>query len=618
MHVVEWLVAFGAVIVAGTSITGRLRVPPPLLLVAAGAAASYVPIVPRVELDPELILLGLLPPLLYAAAIGASLTDFRAEKRPIAMLSVGLVVFTALAVGAIAYWLLPIPLAAALALGAIVGPPDAVAASAVARRIGLPRRVVTILEGESLLNDATAIVLLRLSIVGITGVVTFGEVALSFAVSVVGGVLIGWVVARLSGWMYRHAAGPVHATAASLLVPFIAYVPAELIHASGVVATVVAGLLTAYRAYREQSPAIRSTLGQTWKTIQFVLENAVFLLIGLQVHPVISAVASSSLGWPRVLLACGAVLLTVLLARPLWLSGYRLLPSKRRPLPARDTAVTAWAGMRGVVTLAAALVLPQQTPHREVLIFAAMVVTAGTLLLQGLSLPWVARRLGVRGPIATEDALQQAQITESAAAAGIRALDDAIAAGALTVSEDLGEELRTQARQKTYRVWEQLGSTSETPNELRRRARLLMIQAERDEVLRIRDAGGADHEVLQQELAGLDVEETILQAVTDYTEQLRGSTLATPAVVAGECAHLQASALADCPVPTSRICEDCVREGTEPVHLRVCMACGNVGCCDSSVGTHATRHFQRTGHPVMRSFEPGELWRWCYLDETLG
>lgn len=620
MDLAIWLVVLGAAIITCTSLSPRLGLPAPLMLTAVGAVASFLPFVPHPELEPDLVLLGLLPPLLYSAAIQASLIDFRKELRTIGMLSIGLVAFTTVAVGAVAYWLLPIPLSAALALGAIVGPPDAVAASAVARRIGLPRRVVTILEGESLLNDATAIVLLRMSIAAIAGTVTVGEVAQGFAISVIGGVLVGWIVARVAGWLYTRMHDSVHATATSMLVPFLAYLPAEAIHASGVVATVVAGLLSAHRAPREQTPGARVTIRQTWRSIQFILENAVFVLIGLQVNGVISAVAGSSLGWDRVLLTCVVVLLAVLLARPVWLAGFRLLPGgeRRRTLGWRDTAVTAWAGMRGVVTLAAALVLPQETPHRDVLIFAAMFVTAGTLLLQGLTLPWVATKLGVRGPVASEDALQQAHIVEAAGAAGVRRLDEGIAEGEFAVPDDLADELRAQSRRRTHRIWEQLGSTSETPNELMRRARLLMIDAEREEVLRIRDASGADHEVLQEVLGALDVEETILRSLAERAEEISGDRLTTPDIVAGECEHLQAAHTQECPKPKSAICLDCVREATEPAHLRICLACGNVGCCDSSLGLHAARHYQETGHPVMRSFEPGELWRWCYIDETLG
>ena len=244
MELALLLVSMAAVVLAATAVSDRLHVPAPLLLILVGAAASYVPGVPTIHLESEVVLLGLLPPLLYSAAIQTSLVDFNANRGTILRLSVLLVVVTAFAVGAVVEWLVPdIGWAAAIAIGAVVAPPDAVAATAVARRIGLPRRVVTILEGESLLNDATALVALRTAIAALGGSVAMAEVGLDFAVAAGGGVLIGVAFFLLVAWLRRRITDPLMDTAISFLTPFAAFVAAEEIHASGVISVVVAGLL---------------------------------------------------------------------------------------------------------------------------------------------------------------------------------------------------------------------------------------------------------------------------------------------------------------------------------------------------------------------------------------
>jgi len=272
--------------------------------------------------------------------------------------------------------------------------------------------------------------------------------------------------------------------------------------------------------------------------------------------------------------------------------------------------------MRGVVTLAAAFVLPQSTPHRDVLVLAAMVVTAGTLLLQGISLPWLARKLDVRGPDPREDVLQEATVLQTSVAAGLAELERA----APGIETSITEALRSRAQQRADRAWERLGGTdsdSETPTEMWRRLRVQMLQAERAAVLKIRDAGQADHEVLQSVLSALDLEESMLDRLADREEGRRDAWLLSPETGDDGCEHLAQTPCVKMP-SSPRICRDCEREGLAWVHLRLCLDCGNVGCCSSSPGNHAERHFHDVGHPVMRSFEPGEAWRWCYVDDLLG
>ena len=367
MELALLLVSMAAVVLAATAVSERLRVPAPLLLILVGAAASYVPGVPTIHLGSEVVLLGLLPPLLYAAAIQTSLVDFNANRGSILRLSVVLVVLTTFGVGAVVQWLVPdIGWATALAIGAVVAPPDAVAATAVGRRIGLPRRVVTILEGESLLNDATALVSLRTAIAAISGGVAVREVGLDFVVAAGGGVAIGIAFFALVAWLRKRISDPLMDTAISFLTPFAAFVAAEEIHASGVISVVVAGLLLGHKAPIIQSAQSRITERITWRTVAFVLENTVFLLIGLQLDWILADVADSTLSPGRIALVCGATLATVIVVRLAWVFLTWLFRGLRdNALPASWNFLIGWAGMRGVVSLAAAFALPTELEGRD-------------------------------------------------------------------------------------------------------------------------------------------------------------------------------------------------------------------------------------------------------------
>ncbi len=617
-------VTIGSLLVHG--IASRLGALAPLLLLAVGAAASFVPAVPDVNLSPDVVLIGLLPPLLYATAISTSLIDLKAQRVAIAGLSVGLVLFTALGVAVVASALLPINFALAFALGAIVAPPDAVAATAVARSIGLPRRVVTLLEGESLLNDATALVSLRTALAaaglaaahsGQSDNVSVGSVAIDFLRAAVGGAFIGFAAYKLIALARRRIDEPVVDTTVSFAAPFIAYLPAELLHSSGVIAVVTTGLLLGHRSPVLQDARSRLSERSNWTSIQFILENAIFLVIGLQLGDLVDDVQGSGIGLGRTLLVGLAVLVTVLVLRPLWIFPFRVLRSlvsarERKILaPRSEGVILSWAGMRGVVTLAAALLLPPETPHRPSLVLIAMVVMIGSLLLQGTTLPALSRALGVRGPDPREDALQEATVIQAAVGAGLRRLEELP-----DPDEDAVERLQQQARMRVNRVWERLGrGDTESPSDAYRRLRLPMLEAERRELLRIRAAGLVDHEVLEEVMTALDVEESTLESIGDRADAVREAPLRAPERIAGECEH-QARLPESIAPRDAEGCEECLRAGTTWLHLRVCLTCGHVGCCDSSRG-HASAHFEESGHPVMRSLEPGEAWRWCFVDETL-
>ena len=296
MHIALSIVAIAIVVLAVTALANRLRFSAPLLLIVAGVGASFIPTINLPRLSPEIILLGFLPPLLYAAAIRTSVIDFRANRRSIASLSVLLVVVTALGIGLITWLILPVSFAVAFTLGAVVAPPDAVAATTIARRVGLPRRLVTILEGESLVNDATAITCLRVGLVAIGGTVSAGGATLGFLIALVGGAAVGLALTFIVVPIRRRITQPAFDTAISMIVPFAAYLPAEEIHlgdyrGSGVIAVVVAGLALGHKSPVIQTGQSRLSERVNWATIQLLLENTVFFLIGLEVLRIVRAIS---------------------------------------------------------------------------------------------------------------------------------------------------------------------------------------------------------------------------------------------------------------------------------------------------------------------------------------
>ena len=613
------LVALVVTIVTVAAIARRLDLPAPILLVAVGVLASYLPFVPEVRLTPEIVLVGLLPPLLYNAALSTSLVDFNTYRRPILGLSVGLIIFTTVGVGLLVHAIIPdLSWGAAFAIGAVVAPPDAVAATAIGRRIGLPRRVVTILEGESLLNDATALVALRTAaatiVVGASRIEAW-RVAADFVWAAVGGALVGVLVYLGVAWMRRRLEDPVLDTGISFVIPFVAYLGAESVHASGIIGVVVAGLLLGHRAPLLQTAQSRIAERMNWRTIAFILENTVFLLIGLQARWLFTDVGDSRLSAVVIVGVCAGTLATVVVLRMVWvlISRYLLV----RPGPDPDLGyeppwtfsfLIGWAGMRGVVTLAAAFVIPVEADHREILLLIAFTTVAGTLFIQGLSLPWVARKLKVQGPDPMDDALARATILQQASKAGFEELER------LEIEDPhgVGDMIRQRTDQRNFAAWERLGTVAdqETPTELYSRTRRAMIDAERRRVLEIRSNGTSASEVISEVLSMLDVEESMLETAHQEHDELRDiNAVRRPG---GEvCDHLEQYPVVE--TPADPACQTCLDEGTNWVALRQCLECGLVACCDSSPQQHSTAHFRDTAHPVIESAEPREDWRWCYV-----
>ena len=619
MEIALLLVAVAVTVLTVTAISGRIGITAPIPLIVVGWAGSYLPGVPTIHLEPEVVLLGLLPPLLYAAALSTSLVDFNANRRPILLLSVGLVAFTTLGVAVVVHAILPeVGWPASFAIGAVVAPPDAVATTAIGRRIGLPRRIVTILEGESLLNDATALVAVRTAIaaIGTAGAIAPAwEIGLDFALAAGGGLAIGIAGFLLVAKIRKHVTDPVLDTGISLVVPFATYLAAEEIHASGVVAVVVAGLLLGHKAPVLQTAQSRIAERMNWRTLAFMLENTVFLLIGLQARWLVDDVRASTLPTGTIIGVCLATLAAVVVLRMLWVFPARYLlirpgpdPATGRPPPPSYTILIGWAGMRGVVTLAAAFIIPESVPHREVLLMIAFTVVAGTLLLQGLSLGWLARRLKVPSPDPMDDALARATLLQQASKAASQRLDE------LDAEDDpygVADLIRQRIEQRNFAAWERLGTTAgeESPAALYARVREEMIEVERRRVLEIRSTGSVPSEVVSDVLAMLDIEESMLDAAEQERADVEAARVSRPAGQA--CDHLLSTPLAD---PTGEVgCGQCLAIGSRWVALRMCLSCGEIGCCDSSPNRHASGHFHGSAHPVMRSVEPGESWRWCFV-----
>ncbi|MCV7432227.1 Na+/H+ antiporter [Mycolicibacterium bacteremicum] len=516
MGVTLLAVLVAAVLLAAVS--RRLDVSAPLALVVAGLAASNIPGFDRVELDPDLVLFVILPPLLWSAGLESSYVNMRRRAGAIGMLAVGMPLITTLAVGFVAYRVVPeFTLAAALTLGAIIAPPDAVSATAVGRRLGLPRRVMTLLGGESLLNDATALTAYKVALAAAIGASTGWKSGLgTFVVAAAGGVVVGVLAGLTITFVRSRLADPLVESAIGLLAPFVVYLVAEEAHTSGVLAVVIAALMIGQRTTTHAGYATRLQDDAVWRALQFILESFAFLLIGLQLPGVVHQLSDFSPA--RIAIAAAAVLGTTIAVRVVWVYAFAYL---RSPRPAAgETFVVAWAGMRGVVSLAAAFGVPMTTlsgeafPGRDQLVFLTFVVVVGTLLLHGLTLPWVIRRCGVQGEDARADALAQAAAQDKAARAAADRLDELLESPDTSMQDSAAEVLRRWNTARRNAAWERLGRSEEelgqSPATVFRGLRLEMLAAERAVFIAERDAGNIDDEVLREVLRGLDLEEATL------------------------------------------------------------------------------------------------------------
>jgi len=520
MHQLTEIVILLAVAVFGAALARKIGILSPIVLMIIGLALSFVPGFPTFHLDPEFVLIGVLPPLLYIAALQTSVPAFRFNLRPILLLGIGLVVFTALAVGFVVHLILPqAPFAICVALGAVVAPPDAVSATAIARRIGLPRRLVTILEGESLINDATALVLLRVATsAAVSGAVGFGQVGEEILKSAGGGIAIGIVATMVFGYLHKKIKDPLLDNALSLLIPFAVVIVSEEVGASGVVAVVVTGLALGHRMPTLMAAGSRLQMDAFWRLVRFLLEGLVFLLVGLQLRAVILDISTP---WGTVVGVTLAVIGTLIVSRYVWVLPGAWLPRLSARIRRRETTFTwrhpvilGWAGMRGVVTLAAALALPtvgtgddEAIYPRDVFIFIAFSVILFTLLVFGTTLPVFARMVGLPPDDPTKDLLAEASVQQAAA----RAAKGRLEANLEGAPESVVKRLRQQVIDRTNTAWERLGGDErETPSSAYGRLRQEMIDAEREVFRSARDEGRIPEEVLNRAYRDLDLEESLL------------------------------------------------------------------------------------------------------------
>jgi CPA1 family monovalent cation:H+ antiporter len=406
----------------------KISVPYPILLVLGGLVLALIPGIPPIKLDPHLIFVLFLPPLLYPAALFTSWRDFRANLRPIFLLAVGLVVFTTCSVGWIAHGIVAgLSLAAAFALGAIISPPDAVAATAVLERLRVPHRIVTIIEGESLVNDATALVAYGLAIDALNQEkFSLAQAGVKFLLVSVGGIGFGLLIGWLASQVQRRLDDPPVQITISILTPFAAYLPADQVGVSGVLAVVAAGLYLGWRSPEIINSRMRLQAGPVWEMIEFLLNGLVFILIGLQLRQVAADVSHTG-SIPQLCAEAALISALVIVIRYVWVFAAAYLPRwmskslrKRDPNPGwRPVTIVAWTGMRGVVSLAAAMALPSKLADARqcnIIIFFTFVVIFVTLVLQGLSLPFLIRWLKVVDGGETEHEERHARLKANQAA----------------------------------------------------------------------------------------------------------------------------------------------------------------------------------------------------------
>jgi CPA1 family monovalent cation:H+ antiporter len=523
VHDVELVLVGLLVAVAGLATAARLaNIPYPIVLVVGGLVLGFVPGLPDTALAPELVLVIFLPPLLYSAAFFANLHELRADARPISLMAIGLVLATMCVVAVVAHGLVDgLPWAAAFARGAIAAPPDPVAATTVARRLAAPRRVVSIIEGESLVNDGTALVAYRVAVAAaVGGSFSLWSAGLEFLLGAIGGVLVGlvmgWVVSEIRR---RIDDVPVEITI-SLLSGYAGYLPAEALHASGVLAAVTVGIVVGWRAPRISTARMRLQGFAVWETLVFLLNALLFVLIGLQLPLILDALSGES---PATLLAqAAAVSLAVIVTRLAWVMTmpYVVRALDRRPgQRARRTGwrvrmITGWSGMRGSVSLAAALALPADFPQRDVVLFLTFAVIFATLVLQGLTLPALIRRLGVR-----DDGSEEREELAGRRAATEVALQtiDALAAADWTRDDTaarmrgLYEYRRTRFAARAGEAEDGDGGGYEHRARTYRKMVRAVLDAQRAELMRLRDAGAISNAVMHRLERELDLEDERLE-----------------------------------------------------------------------------------------------------------
>ena len=484
----------------------RVNLPYPIALVIGGSLLGFVPGLPQLEFDPQFLLVLVLPPILYQAALLTSWRDFKANLKPIGFLAIGMVIVTTLAVGAVLKLLVPgIPWAVAFVFGAIVSPPDAVAATAVLSRYNIPHRVVVVLEGESLVNDASGLVLYKFAVAAVlTGMFSLAEASVQFALVAAGGIALGMVMAWVFVQLHRHIGDPFIEVLVSMSIPYAAYIAAESVHLSGVLAVVAAGLFRGRHAPKMVSAEMRILARSAWNILVFLLNSFVFILIGLQLQGVLGRLGNYSAG--ELALTSFAVCAVAIGVRFLLVYPAAVAPrlaGEREPPPRGQLFIVSWCGMRGIVSLAAALALPLETfdgegfPYRDLIIFLTFVVIFVTLVGQGLTLAPIIRRLGLGS-----EAGQQADIVRARASMGQAAIE---AVERLAAEKGLEPALTARVRAEFAEK-----VVADAQSEAARALRLAALRAERAELIRVWQLNHISDDVLHHLEEELDYQESRL------------------------------------------------------------------------------------------------------------
>ena len=501
-------------------LAGPLRIPYPILLVLGGLMLGFAPGVPEVTMPPEVVLIGILPPLLYRSAFFTGLRELRQNLRPISLLAVGLVAMTTVGVAVVAHKVADLPWAEAFVLGAVVSPTDPIAATAIGRRLGVPRRLTDIIEGESLVNDGTALVLLRTAIVAaVSGMFSHWAASGRLMLNIVGGVAIGLAVGYVIRRVRRVLDNPPLEVTLGFLTGYFAFLPASALGVSGVLAVVTAGVYLGWYTPELTSSQTRMEGDGFWEVLTFLLNVLLFGLVGLQLRPILDSLSGRG-GWSLVGEAA-VIALAVIVIRILWVFPATYLPRWLIPRvrehdpypPLRYPAFVAWNGMRGAVTIAAALLIPLTTdagtpfPGRDLIIFFAFAVVLATLVVQGLSLPAVIRALGLEeddGGADAEEALARVRGAEAA----LQRLDELV--GEAWVLDDTAERLRGLYRFRIDRFSARVDPDGDGKIEKRslkyQRLRRELLDAERSAVVELRNAGEISDEVMRRVERDLDLE----------------------------------------------------------------------------------------------------------------
>lgn len=520
MHTIEIILLLLAVVTILAEVANKIKVPHPILLVLVGIVIGLIPWLPDFALKPEVIFLLFLPPVLYAAAWSTSWPDFKAAKRPISLLAIGCVIFTTCAVAWVTHSFIPgFGWAEAFVLGAIISPPDAVAATAATKGLGVPRRVITILEGESLVNDATGLIAYKYAVGAVTvGSFVLWEAGLQFLWVAIAGIAVGLIVGQIFLWVHKITPNnPTSDTTLTFLAPYVSYLMAEEFHLSGVLAVVTSGLFLAWHSSEVFSQQTRLQANGTWNTVLFILNGIIFILIGLQLPVILRNI--NDIPFTELLLYGAIVSITVIVVRIIWVFPGTYIPRinkhirKTEPKPdLKLVSIVAWSGMRGIVSLAAALALPlmisdsQAFPNRNLIIFLTFCVIFSTLVLQGLTLPRLIKMLGIKvdGSEQEEEHEVRVKITSS--------VIEHIEENYSLLNDEILNQIKTKYEIRFQRLSRDVVNQKINEDQYAeiQRIRQELLDKERSLILDMRNRGAINMEVLRRLENELDLEETRL------------------------------------------------------------------------------------------------------------